>query len=168
MKLLVSRFLSSALISLLCVSPVFSQKKSPHEGCMDPNISAQAEGLKAGYLKKGMMVYRESMISMASMEPTPIVVRLVKDQLYQFIFIGSENASKLTFELFDGQDKRIDEKRMRNGNILYTFKPNKTDEYLINLYQKKGMRDLCGYFGILIQNTHKPAAPGNPSRKPAR
>jgi|SRR5690606_391905 hypothetical protein len=152
-------------IGFVFVQTTTAQQLNP-QNCIDINITNQANVLKENYLKKGMMVYRESMLHMPSLEPTPIVVRLVKDQLYQFIFVGHDQASRLSFELFDGKDNLIEERKVKSSsNILYTFKPTKTDDYLVVLYQKKANRKLCGYFGVLVQNS---APPKSTPRQPVQ
>lgn len=162
------------LILLLTLNVAISgidARAQKNVNCDDPAVTAQADALKQGMLKKGMVVFRESPLKMASMEPTAVVVRLLKGKNYQLVFVGSENASRLTMELFDGNNKLLDEKRVRGSNyIVYTFKPAKTDDYLITLYQKKGIRDFCGYFGVMMPNskTAAPAVRQQPKTTPAR
>lgn len=143
------KYILSILLSAILIQASFAQGSKT---CNDPAVMGQSNNIKSVYEKQGMVVFRESMIAMQSMEPSPIAVRLQADITYQFIFIGSSQANRLSLELYDGTDKKLDEKVEKGGDyLLYTFKPEKTDLYLINLYQKKGARDLCGYFGIMTQ-----------------
>ncbi len=125
--------------------------QKPEVACDDPELKAQADGVKTGFNKQGMVLFEEAMLKMKSLMPAPIVVRMQKGQLYQLIFIGNQDANRLTFELFDGADKRIHEKTLKGGGnqIVYSFTPPKTDAYLITLTQKKGNKEMCGYFGVM-------------------
>ncbi len=127
--------------------------QKPSTTCVDPTISNQADAIKLGLSKQGMVVFQETMLSMTSMEPAPIAVRLQQGQTYQLIFVGSQQASKITLELFDGKDKKIDEEVMKGSDyILYPFTPQKTDIYLVTLIQKKGVKDMCGYFAVMMKD----------------
>src|SRR5690606_21508858 len=109
----------------------------------------------------------EAFLPMTSLEPFPIVVRLQQGVPYQFVFIGSELSSRIIMELFDGRNRKIEEKIERGGNnnILYRFTPATTDNYLITLIQKKGTNGMCDYFGILTTPTaaSSPVSSGKPS-----
>lgn len=142
---------ATIIVLLLTVGVAFAQKKMKQD-CNDPLIKSTADNLKEGYLKQGMTLYQETMLDMTSMEPTPIAVRLYEGVAYQLVYVGAEHTNKLIFQLFDGKDNKIDEQRERGKDyLIYQFTPNKTDIYLINLYQKKGVRDMCGYFGVLFK-----------------
>lgn len=139
------------MLLLISVGTAFAQKKTKQD-CTDPLIKSTAENLKNGYVKQGMTLYQETMLDMTSMEPMPIAVRLYEGVDYQLVYVGSEHANKLIFQLFDGKDNKLDEKRERGQDyLIYQFKPTKTDIYLINLYQKKGVKDMCGYFGVMFK-----------------
>jgi hypothetical protein len=140
------------ILALLTLNlTVFAQK--PEVGCVDVNVQGQADAVKLGFSKKGMAVFQEAMFSMHSMEPTPVAVKLYKGITYQLIFVGSESASKIIMEIYDGSDKKIDEEveRGSSNNIIYAFTPEKTDVYLITLIQKKGVKEMCGYFGVMMK-----------------
>jgi len=151
----------AALLILLTNGDIAAQK--PSTKCSDPAIQGIADNIKNGFSKQGYVVFQESMLAMQSMEPTPIAIRLQAGITYQLIFIGSTSASRLSLELFDGSDKRIDEKVEKSDNyILYTFKPQKTEVYLVTLYQKKGVKDMCGYFAVMtpkLKNAPPKTAP---------
>lgn len=153
----------SSLKTLLSVVALFSYTLVTAQNiatkCIDPAIEGQAENIKRTYEKQGLVIFQESMLAMTSMEPSPIAIRLQAGIQYQFIFVGSSQSNRLTMELFDGADKKLDERVEKDGDhILYTFRPAKTEIYLITLFQKKGMKDMCGYFGVMTDKL-KNAAP---------
>lgn len=156
MKSFIKIAFASAL--LVCSNSLFAQKTET--GCNDLDIKDQAEGYKKSFIKDGMSLFQEAMIHMTSLEPTPIEVKLTQGIQYQFIFVASEHANKLVMEIYDGKDKMIDQKKERGANnyIIYPFTPSKTDIYLITLMQKKGTRDMCGYFGVMMKGYKVPAA----------
>ena len=72
---------------------------------------------------------------------------------YQF-----HSASKIFFELYDGQDNKLVEKTIKKVDdtnfIIYSFVPQKTDLYLVVLTQKiKGDAEVCGSFTIMQKAT---------------
>lgn len=149
---------------LLINLPAGAQK--PQTGCVDAAIQAQADGIKLGLSKKGMVVFQEAMFRMQSMEPVPVAVKMTQGVTYELVFVGSENTNKLMMELYDGKDKKIDEKIERSmNNIIYTFTPQRTDVYLVTLIQKKGLKDMCGYFGVMVKGKPRKATPKVDSTK---
>jgi hypothetical protein len=168
--------LALVLISLSVSLTAVAQK--PKTGCVDANIEGQSNGIKNGLAKQGMGVFQEAMFQMASMEPVPVAVKLMQGVPYQLIFVGSENANRLIMEIYDGKDKKVDEKVERgdNNSIVYSFTPKKTDIYLVTLIQKKGLKELCGYFGVMtkglpmtakVQNAGSDQVAPTPAVKPA-
>ena len=159
--------LVSALLSLC--GPAFAQK--PTTGCIDVNVQGQADGIKLGLTKQGHTLYQEAMFNMTSMEPVPIAVKMITGVQYQMIYVGSESSNRMIFELYDGKDKKLDEKveRGANNSIVYTYTPKKTDIYLVTLIQKKGTKDMCGYFGVMMKGAHPPVAAtsNQPADQPA-
>lgn len=136
----------------LLFSGTLSQAQKPQTGCIDAAVTSQAEGIKLGLSKKGLVVFQEDMFKMSSMEPIPVAIKLQKGINYQIIFVGSEQASKLILEVFDGKDKKIDELVERSmNNIVYSFTPTSTDVYLFTFLQKKGLKNMCGYFGVMTK-----------------
>jgi|GEM_PF-836569 len=141
------------------LSLVFSsqaQQQQPNIGCVDKVVKLEAEDLKQAFIKQGMIVYRDAMMGMESQTPFPVAVQLMRGELYQFIFVGSKESSKITMELFDGDDKKLEQKTAGatssnpNGNyIIYSFIPEKTDLYLIVLTQKLKNKTMCGSFTIM-------------------
>ncbi|MBS1689664.1 MAG: hypothetical protein JSS96_13130 [Bacteroidetes bacterium] len=143
------------------VSSSWAQQQ-PNVGCLDKVIKLQAEDLKETFMKQDMVVYRDAMMGMESQTPFPVAVQLMKGQLYQFIFVGSKESSKITMELFDGDDKKLEQRTSAatssnpNGNyIIYSFIPDKTDLYLIVLTQKLKNKTMCGSFTIMQKGQAK-------------
>ncbi len=148
--------------------------QQPALGCDDKAMRIQSQQLKHDFASQGLSVYKDAMISMESHQPFPVAVQLDKGKLYQLIFIGSRDAKKISMELFDGADKKIDEriiKKPKEQNfVVYSFTPEKTDMYLLVFTQIKGSKGMCGSFSIMqsggegVQQT-PPATPAN--TKPA-
>lgn len=159
----------SALIMLLwtmATIPAMAQKS-----CHDLAIDGLAATVKNKFTKQGMHVYREAMLEMSSLEPTPIALNLQQNTTYQLIFIGNSHANKLAIELFDESDKMLYHKTERGVDyILYTFTPPRTEVYLVTLLQKKGTGKVCGYFGIMtnspVSNPTKEASEKKPVTTP--
>ncbi|OSZ78322.1 hypothetical protein CAP35_08685 [Chitinophagaceae bacterium IBVUCB1] len=137
----------------------------PSLGCNDKNIRLQSEQIKQDFKAQGLEIFKDAMINMESRQPTPIAVHLKKGILYQMVFIGSKEANRLNFEVYDGEDKKIDERILKNpamtNFVIYSFVPEKTDLYLVILSQVKGTKNLCGSFSIM-----QPAAGNRPAAKP--
>ncbi len=123
-------------------------------GCMDQAIRLQGEQMKHDFKAQGMEMYKDAMLTMSPKQPYPIAVQLTQGTLYQFIFVGNKEASKLYFELFDGADTKLVNKVIDNDGsknfMIYSFIPQKTDLYLLVVSQKvKGKRDVCGSFTVM-------------------
>lgn len=123
-------------------------------GCMDKSIRLQGEQMKHDFKAQGMEIYKDAMLTMTPKQPYPIAIQLMEKELYQFIFVGSNNGGKLYFELFDGGDNKIGEKKVevtkKNNYVIYSFIPQKTDLYLVVVSQKgKGKNDVCGSFTVM-------------------
>jgi hypothetical protein len=160
-----NRFLTTTSALLLFFFAATAQ--APVTKCSDPAIEAKASGIKSTYEKQGKVVFQESMLAMESMEPVPVAVRLQAGISYDFIFIGSSQATRLTLELFDGSDKKLDVKTEKNSDYLvYSFRPLRTEVYLITVYQKKGVKDICGYFGIMAPQLKNQPVKQAPVRTP--
>lgn len=131
----------------------------PALGCNDKAIRLQAEQIKQDFKTQGLEMYKDAMIDMESKQPTPIAVQLTKGVLYQMIYIGSKDANRMSFELYDGSDKKIEDRVLKTPGItnqlIYSFIPEKTDLYLVILYQNKGTQNICGSFSIM-QPSSKP------------
>ena len=132
--------------------------QQPRIGCVNKSMRVQAEQMKHDFKAQGMEVYKDAMLGMRPGEPAPIAVQLVERQMYQFVIIGDANASKIFFELYDGQDNKLVEKTIKKIDetnfIIYSFVPQKTDIYLVVLTQKiKGDAEVCGSFTIMQKAT---------------
>lgn len=128
-------------------------------GCEDKAIRYQGEQIKKEFKAQGMTVTRDAMVSMDSRQPFPIGVQLEKGKFYQFIYIGDRRASKIDFELYDGEDKKLDTRTlknpMENNAIVYAFMPDKSDIYLIVLTQKWKTKPMCGSFTVMEKEGNK-------------
>lgn len=137
-------------IAALFLSPVLSY--SQQIGCVDKSMRVQAEQTKHAFKVQGMEVYKDAMLTMEPKTPYPIAVQLQQNEVYQFVFIGVAGAD-LQLELYDGTDKKLSEKTLRGkeGNyMIYSFKPERPDLYLVVLTQKmKGRKEACASFTIM-------------------
>lgn len=155
---------------LACLTLAFNAANGqilPSLGCNDKSIRLQSEQYKQDFKAQGQEVYRDAMVNMESRQPTPVAIQLNKGVLYQMIFVGSRDANKISFELFDGEDRKIDEKSLKNPEmtnfIVYSFVPEKTDLYLVILTQVKGTQSLCGSFTIMQPGSAKPKGSTQPA-----
>lgn len=143
-----------AIIVTLILLTIQADAQQPRVGCVNKSMRVQAEQMKHDFKAQGMEVYKDAMLGMSPGQPAPIALQLTEKQLYQFILIGDANASKIYFELYDGQDNKLAEKTIKKGDdtnfIIYSFAPQKSDIYLVVLTQKiKGKADVCGSFTIM-------------------
>lgn len=140
-------------------APAMAQK--PAVGCMDRAIRIQAEQAKQNFIKQGMAVYKEAMIGMDPNTPYPVAVQLEKGELYQIVYVGSLSATKMRFELLDGNDKQIDEKVLNrpveNNMVIYSFVPEKSDIYMLMLTQKV-RKPTCGSIAIFRKDSKETPA----------
>lgn len=148
------------LILTILISATNSYAQRDQLGCMDKSIRVQAEQFKRDFKAQGLEVFKDAMITMTPKEPTAVAVQLNAGQLYQLVYIGSNKASKIYFELFDGQDNKIAEKKLDkptdNNFLVYSFIPQKSDVYLLVLTQKiKGNKNVCGSFTIMQKPTQQ-------------
>lgn len=146
---MIKNFALSAIFATACLAA----QAQPNVGCNDKAMRLEAAQLKENFKVQGMELYRDAMLTMQSQEPSPIAVQLEKGKMYQMIFVGSHYASKMFFELFDGDDKRIDKQEVpdpkQKNYILYSFIPEKSDVYLVVLSQKYKSKSFCGSFTIM-------------------
>ena len=148
------------VITSLYSNAAFAQAKL---GCTDNAILVQGAQFKHDFKAQGMEVYKDAMLSMMPKDPSPVAIQLSKGQLYQFIFVGSRAASKIYFELFDGNDKKLAEKVLddpaHTNSVVYSFIPPKSDVYLVVLSQKiKGKMEVCGSFTVMQKAQQAPEA----------
>ena len=157
------------LLAFATGEQAFAQKKNPGQvGCIDPNLRLQADAIKQHYVAQGFKVYRDAMVNMFSMETFPIVVQLTGGQLYQIIYTGQQAAANHKMVIYDGADKKLDEKAVTHKGeewanyILYEFVPERTDMYLLTFVTKLKHKDFCGSVCILEADRSK----GNIRYKP--
>lgn len=156
-----SFFLNTVLLlSILFAADNAYAQQRPQIGCVDKSVRVQVEQMKHDFVAQGMEVYKDAMLGMKDREPYPIAIQLNANELYQFIYVGCNQASKILFELFDGTDKKLAEKKVvnkgTNNFMIYSFKPEKTDIYLVVLSQRvKGKKQFCGSFTIMKKSTTK-------------
>lgn len=159
-----------ALILSIIVLAVCGETKAqqPAIGCVDKAARLQSQKIKSQFLDQGMEVYRDAMLEMENRQPYPIAVQLSEKQLYQLIFVGSDKASKITMELYNGKDEKIAEKELTDPSTLnyfiYSFAPPRSDVYLIILTQKFKGKTVCSSFTIM-QNKNGVLLPDNTSGK---
>jgi hypothetical protein len=150
-----------AIFAFLSIS-VAALAQNESLGCIDKDMRVQAETLKNSFLKQGLTVFKDAMITMERESPAPVGIQLVKGRMYQFIYIASSRSTKSTLELFDGTDKKITTKTTQKGGnkyIVYSFIPEKTDLYLVVLSQDfKGSRTACGSFTVMHEAPKEGAA----------
>ncbi len=166
-----------AIVSSLFITGLFSFNaafaQQPEIGCMDKAIRLQSEQIKQDFKAQGMEVYKDAMISMESRQPFPIAVKLEKGQMYQIVFVGNKDASRYDFELFDGQDNKIDERTLKtpllSNYIVYSFIPERTDVYLMVLTHRYRSKTFCNSFTIMQKSKPKPKPPVEaPAPPPAK
>lgn len=145
---------SSIIVALFIAVGLPSYAQRAKVGCLDRSIRVQSEQMKRDFMSQGMTVYKDAMLSMDNRVPYPIAIQLNAGELYQFVFVGNAAANRLYFELFDGSDKKLDEKTVENAQsnnfIIYSFIPQKTDLYLLIVSQKvKKAKQICGSLTVM-------------------
>ncbi len=160
MKQLVILLLSCLLIS----GGADAQKGEPRQpvGCIDPALRLQADAIKQHYAAQGFKVYRDAMINMESMVPFPIMVQLVKGQLYQIVFVGNPRATTHRMIMYDSNDRKVDEKftTKRHGDdptnyIVWEIVPDRTDMFLFEFMTRLKNENFCGSVCILAADASK-------------
>lgn len=131
-------------------------------GCVDPAIRGQADAIKQHFTAQGFVVYRDAMVNMSSMQPFPVMVQLARGHLYQIIFVGQSAATNHRMVVYDGADRKIDEKFVsrrhgaeQNNYIIYEFVPERTDMYMLTFMTRLKNRDFCGSVCILAADQSK-------------
>lgn len=143
-----------SLFAILAISFISfcAAAQSEGLGCIDKDMRVQAEGLKASFTNQGLTLFKDAMVTMESQQPMPVAIQMVKGRIYQMIFLGTSNATKMTMEIMDGDHKLLARKETQKGgsqSIVYSFIPERTDEYLVVLYQKFKGRSACGSFTLM-------------------
>lgn len=129
-------------------------------GCMDQAIRLQSQQIKHDFKAQGVIPVKDMMITMKSHEPAGIKLPLTQGRLYQLVYIGSKDANSLRFELYDGADFRIEDRKIEKPSetnfLIYSFTPEKNDTFTVVLTQNIGSKTMCGSFTVL-QNEETPA-----------
>jgi hypothetical protein len=135
-------------------------------GCKDGSIRLQAEQIKHDFRNQGLVSIKDMMITMQSREPAGIKMPFTQGTLYQLVFIGSKDASNLRFEIYDGANFRIEDRKLEKpaetNFLIYSFTPEKTDTFTVVLTQNMDSKTMCGSFTVL-RNDNAPA--GNKAKK---
>lgn len=154
------------LLPLLCIAlKGNAQQSAPNIGCKDPNLLVQATELRAGLTAQGFELLHDAMISMASKDDFPIVVRMQAGMFYQIVFIGNTRSKKMSLTLFDPQQQIILEKQQtplnQSSNVIsFSFTPSSSGDYqfILNQAMKQGLLDarmtVCGSFSIMRLKKH--------------
>lgn len=148
-----------ATILLSYSSVTFAQNSKI--GCINKDVRFQSENLKMGFTKQGMVTYQDAMIKLENRQPFFVAVELQQGNVYQMLVVGNKDATKLTFELFDGDHKLLATKEIKKGDegntILYSFIPPKNDIYLVAITERN-KKDNCGSFTIMMNVPKKEEA----------
>lgn len=155
------------LLSCVCIgTSSFAQQKkevaAPIVGCMDPIVRQQAEHIKQHYMAQGFTAYRDAMINMTSMEAIPVMMQLMKGQLYEIVYVGQPDGTNHKLVLFDGNDHQITEQYVHKSKgqlpanyLIYEFTPERTDTYLLMVATRLKNKDFCGSLSVLAADSTK-------------
>jgi len=159
------RTLSFAAVFLCsAVAASAQQKGEPRQavGCQDPILRSQADDIKKHFTGQGFTVYRDAMINMESMSPFPVMVQFQRGQLYEIIFVGQQAATNHRMVIYDGNDRKIDEKFVfKRGSkevtnyMVYEFVPERTDTYLLEFMTRLKNKEFCGSVCIVAVDRSK-------------
>lgn len=148
-------FKSLLLLAALSLPVSFAAiAQKPSVGCIDKSIRLQADEIKHFYTDQGLVVYRDAMINMESMQPFPIMADMQKGQLYMIVFVGHAAVQRMKLEMYDGNDQKLEEKfmfrnRQQPNYIIYSFSPPRSDSYLMTFMQKLKNENMCGSICIM-------------------
>lgn len=102
------------------------------------------------------------MINMESMVPFPVMVQLVRGQLYEIVFVGNPRATNHRMVMYDSNDSKIDEKFVskRRGEdqtnyIIYEIVPERTDAFLFEFMTRLKNENFCGSVCIMAADAAK-------------
>ncbi len=159
-------YLLALLFLFAGLQPARAQPKGQMQpvGCVDPILRSQSAIIKEHFVSQGFVVMRDAMINMSSMEDFPVMVQLVRGQLYQIIFVGQSAATNHKLVIYDGSDNKMDEKHVsRNRDLseeqtnflIYEFIPDRTDMYMLTFMSRLKNKDFCGAVSILTADPKK-------------
>jgi hypothetical protein len=139
-------------------------------GCMDQAMRSQAEQIKRDFKAQGFVSIKDMMLNMKSRESAGVPLIMDKGKLYQLVFIGSQEASAIDFELYDGAKFSLDHRHLdkpaETNLLIYSFTPEKNDTFVVSLTQNLKNKTSCGSFTVLRQDEvpqpqQKPKQAGN-------
>lgn len=166
MKQFRSKYLLSFLTCLCLGTSAFAQPQAkeamPIVGCMDPVVRQQAEQIKQHYIAQGFTTYRDAMVNMTSMDAVPVMIQLIKGQLYEIIYVGQPAGTNHKLVLLDGNDHQIAEEYVHKKKgelpanyLIYEFTPERTDTYLLMVGTRLKNKDFCGSLSVLAADSTK-------------
>lgn len=137
----------------------FAQDNVIRQQTCEGNPYQQAiDSLKQFYSAQGYSVLREASMTMESEYEMPIVLPMVKDTWYQFIFIGDPTSRLYEVRMFDFSERQVMYKRHQwgdiDGNIIsYSYIPKFSEYHMIKPVQvNKKKKKLCGHV-LLLKKT---------------
>lgn len=141
--------------------PQYSVAQKPSVGCIDKSIRLQADEIKRFYTDQGLVVMRDAMINMSSMEVFPVMAELQRGQMYLIVFVGHPAVQRMKMEIYDGADNKITEQftfrnRQQPNYIIYNLVPDRTDGYLLTFMQRLKNENMCGSVCILKVDSNRP------------
>jgi len=128
------------------------------QSCEGNPYQHSIDSLKLFYGAQGYTVLREASMTMESEYEMPIVLPMVKDTWYQFIFIGDPSSRLYEVRMFDFSERQVVYKRHQwgdiDGNIIsYNYIPKFSEYHMIKPLQiNKKKKKLCGHV-LLLKKT---------------
>jgi hypothetical protein len=156
MKPMKNRFIIlSLLFSIFLPVIAMSQDVIRQNACSSPDISRQADSVKAELAKQGFIVVKEASMEMESEYEMPVIVPLTEGSWYQFVFIGDITSRLYEVRMFDWDEKQVVyQKKMWgdvDGNVIsYSYIPKFSEYHMMKPVQvNKKKKNLCGYVMLL-------------------
>lgn len=145
----------SLLFSFFLPALVMSQDVIRQNACSSPDITRQADSVKAELAKQGFIVVKEASMEMESEYEMPVIVPLTEGSWYQFVFIGDITSRLYEVRMFDWDEKQVVyQKKMWgdvDGNVIsYSYIPKFSEYHMMKPVQvNKKKKNLCGYVMLL-------------------
>ena len=138
-------------LSLFTASITSAQQVIMQQPCNSPSIQLQADSVQAKFEKEGFLLLRSASVTMQSEYEMPVIVPMQQHRLYQFVFIGEEDAKLYEVRMYDWDEKMVAyHKKMWgdvDGNIIsFQYIPKFTEQHMfkpVQVHKKK--KTLCGY-----------------------
>ena len=128
------------------------------QSCEGNPYQQAVDSLKLFYGAQGYTVLREASMTMESEYEMPIVLPMVKDTWYQFIFIGDPSSRLYEVRMYDFSERQVMFKRNQwgdiDGNIIsYSYIPKFSEYHMIKPVQiNKKKKKVCGVV-LLLKKT---------------